>query len=98
MSRFIGLETPPYCQSLREVVGRKCLFGDVTNGKMALNEYGKIVENEWIKTPEMRPNIESCEFVVMPNHFHGIIVITDDGRGTMYRAPIVGLSAVRGAE
>jgi hypothetical protein len=37
----------------------------------------KIVENEWIKTPEIRPdmNLKQGEFVVMPNHFHAILII-----------------------
>ena len=52
---------------------RACLFGDVVDGKMILNEYGRIAYDEWIKTPEIRPNVELGEFVVMPNHVHGII-------------------------
>jgi len=43
---------------------REHLFGEISNGKMLLNEYGKIVENEWLKTPELRPNIELSDFVV----------------------------------
>jgi len=45
---------------------------------MILNEYGQIVYNEWAKTPEIRSNVQLDEFVVMPNHVHGIIVITND--------------------
>ena len=56
---------------------RECILGGITDGKMCLNEYGKIAKNEWLKTAEMRNNIELDEFVVMPNHVHGIIVITD---------------------
>ena len=54
---------------------RKCVFGDAGDGKMILNEYGKIVQNEWYKTREMRKNIDLDEFIVMPNHIHGIINI-----------------------
>jgi REP element-mobilizing transposase RayT len=38
---------------------------------------GEIAYNEWFKTPELRPdmNLELGEFVVMPNHIHGIIII-----------------------
>ena len=43
--------------------------------EMILNEYGAIVQNEWIKTAEIRDEIELDEFVVMPNHFHGIVLI-----------------------
>ena len=59
---------------------------------MILNEYGQIVYNEWSKTPEIRSNVQLDEFVVMPNHVHGIIVITnnvshtsDDQRNTRGR-------------
>ncbi len=54
---------------------RKIIFGKVENGKMLLNDYGKIVEEEWLKTKELRKNIDLDYYVVMPNHFHGIIII-----------------------
>ncbi|MCK9202147.1 MAG: transposase [Gallionella sp.] len=66
---------------------RKCLFGDIADGEMALNGYGCAVQNEWIKTAEIRSGIQLGEFVVMPNHFHGILIIDDDlRRGTACRA------------
>jgi putative transposase len=48
--------------------------------KMELNDLGKVVEMEWLKTKELRPdmNLELGEYVVMPNHFHGIIFIDDN--------------------
>jgi len=46
---------------------------------------GKIVRGEWNQASVLRANIELGEFVVMPNHFHGIIIIVD-GRGTARRA------------
>ena len=56
---------------------RKHFFGEISEGKMHLSDIGKIVENEWIKTPNIRPEmqLELGEFVVMPNHFHGILII-----------------------
>lgn len=41
---------------------------------------GKLVESEWIKTPTLRPdmNLELGEFVIMPNHFHAILIIGDN--------------------
>jgi putative transposase len=59
----------------------KDLFGKIEDGMLNLNEYGLIVQNEWIKTSEIRPNVEMDVFVVMPNHFHGIIRINDSCRG-----------------
>ena len=52
---------------------RICHFGHVENGEMVLNEFGKIAYNEWMKTPELRNNVELGEFIIMPNHMHGII-------------------------
>jgi REP element-mobilizing transposase RayT len=54
---------------------RDCLFGEIENGQMRLNDAGRIVEEEWIKTPHIRTNIALGEFAVMPNHFHGILEI-----------------------
>ena len=45
------------------------------NGKMQMNECGHIVETEWLKTTEIRDNIALDTYTVMPNHFHGIVVI-----------------------
>ncbi len=44
---------------------------------MVLSEIGEIAQSEWLKTFEMRldMNLEMGEFVVMPNHFHAIIII-----------------------
>jgi len=53
----------------------KCFFGDVKNGKMVLNEVGEIVKEEWLRTKEMRKKVDLDYFVIMPNHFHGIIII-----------------------
>jgi hypothetical protein len=45
---------------------------------MRLNEIGKIVKEEWLKTSSIRPGIELDVFVIMPNHLHGIIIIKDE--------------------
>jgi REP element-mobilizing transposase RayT len=54
-------------------------FGYVDNRQMILNEIGQIAHNEWMKTPEIRNNVELGEFIVMPDHFHGIIKILRRG-------------------
>ena len=55
-------------------------FGEITDREMILSEIGKIVSDEWKKTPAIRSdmNIEIDEFVIMPNHFHGIIIIGEN--------------------
>ncbi|OGF57589.1 MAG: hypothetical protein A2Z21_06155 [Candidatus Fraserbacteria bacterium RBG_16_55_9] len=61
---------------------RECLFGEVTDGEMALNEYGRLVHDEWLRSAEIRDEIQMDQFVVMPNHLHGIVIITRDPVGT----------------
>lgn len=56
---------------------RLYLFGDVVDGAMVANAWGEIVTEEWEQTAITRPNVESDAFVVMPNHVHGVIVITE---------------------
>ena len=56
--------------------GRKCLFGTIVNGKMVLNDYGKIVDNEWKNTIKIRnDDVVLHEYIIMPNHIHAIIQI-----------------------
>ncbi|OGW76923.1 MAG: hypothetical protein A3J52_00675 [Omnitrophica bacterium RIFCSPHIGHO2_02_FULL_49_9] len=54
---------------------RKCLFGNAVGGIMELNEWGKIAVECWNKIQERFPNVELDEYVVMPNHVHGIVRI-----------------------
>ena len=66
--------------------GRECLFGEIVDGEMILNELGRIVQEEWEKTPAIRREMELDAFVVMPDHIHGIVIIRespvgDDGAG-----------------
>jgi putative transposase len=65
---------------------RGCLFGAIVGGEMRLNEYGMAVHGEWLNTPQLRENAALDASMIMPNHFHGIVIITD-GRGTARRAP-----------
>jgi putative transposase len=55
---------------------RECLFGEIVNGEMLLNGASENVERCWQDIPEHFPHVELDKFVVMPNHVHGIIVIT----------------------
>jgi REP element-mobilizing transposase RayT len=50
-----------------------CLFGHIDNGDMVLTAYGEIANSEWLQTGEIRKSILLQEFVIMPNHIHGII-------------------------
>jgi REP element-mobilizing transposase RayT len=57
--------------------GRDPYFGKISKDEIHLTNIGKMVELEWNKTPQLRPdmNIKLDAFCVMPNHFHAIIVI-----------------------
>jgi REP element-mobilizing transposase RayT len=55
---------------------RKNLFGSIRSGKMALTRLGELVEAHWRGLPEHHgPRVQLDSFIVMPNHFHGIITI-----------------------
>lgn len=57
---------------------RECLFGEIVNGVMVLNEVGRIVAEEWERTAQIRSSIDLDVFSVMPNHFHAIFLIHDN--------------------
>ncbi|NES25190.1 MAG: transposase [Symploca sp. SIO3E6] len=56
---------------------RECLFGEIDNQQMEINELGEIVIDFWLYLPTRYPNLELDAFVIMPNHVHGILVITE---------------------
>lgn len=53
--------------------GRECLFGDIIDGKINLNDAGKISNECWLAIPHHFPNAFLHEYLIMPNHVHGII-------------------------
>jgi REP element-mobilizing transposase RayT len=59
--------------------GRSCLFGEVVGDAVNLSPTGRIVADEWMRTATLRRNVELHEFVVMPNHFHGLLTIHEQG-------------------
>jgi putative transposase len=68
---------------------RECLFGEVLNGEMKLNKVGQIVLWEWEELPKRLRYVELGAFVVMPNHFHGILIFHENVGATrlgLYRA------------
>jgi putative transposase len=81
------------------VQNRLCLFGDVAEGEMRLNTLGCVVEEEWLKTPTLRPYVVLDGYVVMPNHFHAILFISrdesDDLVGAQRAAPLQSPTGVR---
>ena len=57
---------------------RKCYFGDVVDGKMNLSGIGIIADVLWHEIKNHTQNVELEQFVVMPNHIHGILIINND--------------------
>jgi putative transposase len=64
---------------------RQCVLGEIVEGSVVLTPAGQIVEEEWWRTATVRPNVGLDEFVVMPNHVHGILVINEDQGKTSHR-------------
>jgi REP element-mobilizing transposase RayT len=54
---------------------RACLFGNVLEDPLRLNDAGRMIERWWFELNRKFTTAETDEFVVMPNHFHGIVVI-----------------------
>lgn len=81
---------------------KECLFGEIKNGEMLLNEFGEIVMKYWDAIAGHFDNVETDEFVVMPNPIHGIINIvgaqfiapfrktTTEKQGVINHAPTIG--------
>lgn len=63
---------------------RVCRLGKIENGVMICNELGEIAYREWMKTAELRPQIELDAFMVMPNHIHGILKINEMDMDTLH--------------
>ncbi|MFN9406925.1 MAG: transposase, partial [Dolichospermum sp.] len=57
---------------------RECLFGNIMNSQIILNNFGQLIKEEWLKSAEIRKEIEFDDFVIMPNHFHGIVIINQE--------------------
>ncbi len=68
---------------------KTCIFGEVINGETKLSKEGHIIKEEWLKTEAVRSSVRLDQFVVMPNHFHGVLWIVTDDKGTARCAPTV---------
>ncbi|HUK56276.1 MAG TPA: transposase [Nitrospiria bacterium] len=78
------------------VKNRECLFGDIFDGRMVLNDAGRIVERVWKDLPARFPSVELDAFALMPNHVHGILALVGAGlalpdkQGAASSAPTLG--------
>jgi len=60
-------------------------FGEIKKGKIKLNQYGEIAYQYWEDIPKHFPNVELNEYIIMPNHIHGIVILN----------PFVGVADLR---
>jgi|CXWL01.1.fsa_nt_gi REP element-mobilizing transposase RayT len=67
--------------------GRECFFGEIIDGQAVLSEVGRVVQETWDELPEHCPEVELDASVVMPNHLHGIIIVTGE-RGARHAVPL----------
>jgi putative transposase len=54
----------------------ECIFGQVIDNEMHLNELGHIVREEWLRSPAIRSELDLDRWIVMPNHLHGIVIFS----------------------
>jgi putative transposase len=59
--------------------GRACLFGEIVNAETRLNDAGSVIARWWLELNNKFRTVETDDFLIMPNHFHGIVVIADVG-------------------
>jgi putative transposase len=59
---------------------RKCIFGVIEDGMMQLNQAGQIAQKEWIRLGMRFPNADITNFVIMPNHVHGVVAIGKENK------------------
>ena len=64
---------------------RRCVLGEIVEGEVVLSSAGLVVEEEWRRTAMIRDHVNLDEFVIMPNHLHGILVFTGAAEKTSHR-------------
>lgn len=58
---------------------RESLFGKILEGEMVTNDAGQVIRTVWNDLPEHYPHVELDQFIVMPNHIHGILLLVGAG-------------------
>ncbi len=66
---------------------RQCLFGEIADGEMRLNELGRAVEECWEWLAQRYQQVSLDAWIIMPNHLHGVIVLDDFNKGGSRTAP-----------
>ena len=64
------------------------MFGEIIDGRMKLNDAGLMVRKWWVELKNKFSVIELDDYIIMPNHFHGTIIITSDNRRDEVISPL----------
>ena len=82
--------TQPGAYFITSVINhRECILGFIENGETRLSHLGLVVRQAWLDLPQHYPNAVLDEFCVMPNHIHGIILLTDENYGSKPAVPSI---------
>jgi REP element-mobilizing transposase RayT len=73
------------------------LFGEVQNGEMQLNAVGRVAAAQWKHLEYRFPEIELGEWIIMPNHIHGILIITGKGEASQQKSSALPTRSVNDA-
>ncbi len=68
-----------------------CSFGEVADGAVRLSPLGRIAGEQWVRLERRFPRSDYSAYVIMPNHMHGIVFLTDEGRGAGEASGDVGI-------
>ncbi len=68
------------------VKNRECILSEIRAGEIKLSALGEIVNQCWNEIPKRFPSVQLDAFVIMPNHIHGIIVLTGEAQDDLVRA------------
>ena len=78
--------------------GRACLFGEIEGGIIRQSDIGKLVSDCWLRIPNYFNDIGLDDYVLMPNHLHGIILIHESvGKGEAFAETILSMVDTRSA-
>jgi putative transposase len=69
---------------------KSCLFAAIANKQLVLNRFGHLASECWQAIPQHFPGVELDEFIVMPNHIHGILIMTNNRQAMALPNPYQG--------
>jgi REP element-mobilizing transposase RayT len=74
---------------------RECILGEIFDGEMKLNARGIIADKCWREITKHFENVKLDDYLIMPNHVHGIIIITESCRDLINQIPTKDFSLMK---